>query len=1201
MFVGQHPHQAAERSGRRAAGLPVTDRQSAGADQPQPRRLAEPPADHRAHRRGDRPDRLLGARQRLGAHRIQRGAADEDDDSPRRAGRVGGGIGERGEHRSLVVQVGGEHPAPRGGEPGGKLLCGLGGLGVGQHQPAARPDFGVPGLRHRDPRGPLGVEHLLGQRQRDGPAFDPAHVDAADLCGGISVDVEDVDPAEHAGAGVVEAGHLGATQCVRADVAEEPDRVEGHRQVGGVGTLGGQLGRQCRGQPLQGGVEHHRVDPVGRVGRCAVGQRDLGHRAAAGQPRDAGQTGEGRSVLLAAVAQRGVVVRRRHLLGPGALRQRRPRGRRVGRLDAGHGVAQPAPARRRVHLHARRPVGVGLELGDQACLIGEREHLLDLQLPHADRLDRAAQSLRGRGQDDLGERRAGQDRLAVHPVVGQPRVAGDTHVGLPQVRAVLRQFDVGAQQRVGAAGQPVTEVPGHPEPLMTPRRGRDVGEPSRRPALGRRRGDGGQLGVEEHALAGVPAQGRQHLGALGGADVLEGVVDRVQQHRMRTDLHDHPVVLSRGGDRLMEADRVAQVVRPVAGVEHRGGVVLAGGGQDRDRRRRRRQVGQQRAQLRQHRVDQRMVGGHVDLDRAGEQVLRAHRLDDGLHLILRPGDHRLPRRGVHREGESGVFGEQRGGGVGVEFEQRHRALAGQPRHQPRPGGDHLQTVRGAQRSGHHRGGDLSHRVPDHRVRRHTVVTPQRGQRQLHSDQDGLDAGDTGDRLACRQCLAQRKTSLRNEIRLQLVDRRGERRFVVEQPAAHPRPLRALTGVDEHRRAAAPALLRSDQTGRGLVTRQRTQSLHGLCPVLGGHRRQHRVAGAMPGQGAGDFGQWHLGAGALDPVGQDAGPVGKPLRGFPRHHQRAQRRDRSAGGIGGGGEIRALLQHHVRVGTAETERRHRRPTRAFAARPVGVRRRHEQTGVRCVDRRIPVHEVQVRRDVRVLQRQGGLDESGDPGGRLEVADVGLDRSQRARRGVPRGVPWVPAIGLGERVEFDRIAQSGCGAVGFHEGHRLCGHVGAAQRGGDHVPLRRRVRCGQAVGPAVLIHRRPADHRQHPVAVAYRVGQPFEHHHPGAFAADEAVRAGVEGAAPAPRGEHAPCGQRQLGLRAQDEADAAGQGEIALPHAQALRGLVDGDQRRRARGVERHRRSAQPQQVGDPADGDAVGVTGGPVRTDVVGVG
>ena len=55
----------------------------------------------------------------------------------------------------------------------------------------------------------------------------------------------------------------------------------------------------------------------------------------------------------------------------------------------------------------------------------------------------------------------------------------------------------------------------------------------------------------------------------------------------------------------------------------------------------------------------------------------------------------------------------------------------------------------------------------------------------------------------------------------------------------------------------------------------------------------------------------------------------------------------------------------------------------------------------------------------------------------------------------------------------------------------------------------------------------------------------------------------------------------------QVHAAGQRQVALAGAQALHGEVDGDERRRARRVERDARALQPEQVGEPARGDAVG--------------
>ena len=147
-----------------------------------------------------------------------------------------------------------------------------------------------------------------------------------------------------------------------------------------------------------------------------------------------------------------------------------------------------------------------------------------------------------------------------------------------------------------------------------------------------------EVRVERQRLVGV-AQQRGHASVLAGP---QRVVDAVGQQRVRADLDEGAVLGAGGGDGLMEAHRVAQVVDPVVGVERRGrSAVLAGGDDDRDGRYGRFQVRQSLAQLGQDRIDRRMVGGHVDLDAAGQPVTRRHRGDRGVDLVGRPGDHRL--------------------------------------------------------------------------------------------------------------------------------------------------------------------------------------------------------------------------------------------------------------------------------------------------------------------------------------------------------------------------------------------------------------------------------------------------------------------------------------------------------------------------------------------------------------------------------
>ena len=85
-----------------------------------------------------------------------------------------------------------------------------------------------------------------------------------------------------------------------------------------------------------------------------------------------------------------------------------------------------------------------------------------------------------------------------------------------------------------------------------------------------------------------------------------------------------------------------------------------------------------------------------------------------------------------------MIGDQQLGCRGIEFQQGHRALVGELRHQLRPAGDHLQALGRCQRAGHNRGGDLTHRMTDDRIGFHTMGAPECSQCQLHAEQHRLD-------------------------------------------------------------------------------------------------------------------------------------------------------------------------------------------------------------------------------------------------------------------------------------------------------------------------------------------------------------------------------------------------------------------------------------------------------------------------------
>ena len=71
------------------------------------------------------------------------------------------------------------------------------------------------------------------------------------------------------------------------------------------------------------------------------------------------------------------------------------------------------------------------------------------------------------------------------------------------------------------------------------------------------------------------------------------------------------------------------------------------------------------------------------------------------------------------------------------------------------------------------------------------------------------------------------------------------------------------------------------------------------------------------------------------------------------------------------------------------------------------------------------EVQVRRDVSPLHRQHRLDEARDPGRRLQMPEIGLDRADQQRRVLGRAAAQHRA----QRARLDGIAQQRARSVGL----------------------------------------------------------------------------------------------------------------------------------------------------------------------------
>ena len=210
---------------------------------------------------------------------------------------------------------------------------------------------------------------------------------------------------------------------------------------------------------------------------------------------------------------------------------------------------------------------------------------------------------------------------------------------------------------------------------------------------------------------------------------------------------------------------------------------------------------------------------------------------------------------------------------------------------------------------------------------------------------------------------------------------------------------------------------------------------------------------------------------------------------------------------------------------------------------------------------------------LVQGEYRLDESQHTGAALEVTDVGLDRAD-ATRLVARPAR---AVHRGQRRDLGGISCGSSGSVCLDESDARRLDTGLLARQSEHVGLRVAVRRHDAHRSAVLCDGAATDHGQHPVAVAFGVGEPLEHHDARALAAAVTVGGIVERLAPAVGRGGARLVEHPHQPGPDQRADATGEGQRRLPRPQHLAGLVHRDEGRRARRVECDARTPQVQQM------------------------
>jgi hypothetical protein len=283
---------------------------------------------------------------------------------------------------------------------------------------------------------------------------------------------------------------------------------------------------------------------------------------------------------------------------------------------------------------------------------------------------------------------------------------------------------------------------------------------------------------------------------------------------------------------------------------------------------------------------------------------------------------------------------------------------------------------------------------------------------------------------------------------------------------------------------------------------------------------------------------------------------------------------------------------MRVGAADTERAHSRADRAIP-RYQGLRDdRREQRPLAQRRIRSRLAPAGKRRQRPVMQRHHRLDQPGDPRRDIAMADIRLDRAQRA---APLGAPREH---LCQTRQLDRIAQRSPCPMRLDERDARRLHIRDCQRFHDHIGLPRRGRRGEArLGRAVIVDRAAPDHRIDTVAVGQRVRQRLQYHCARTIGEHRAAGRSIERAAAA-IGRFDPVRARIAARRRHPHRHAAGQRHVALAQLDAAARQMHRHESRRTGALHRDRRPPQIELERDSRRHEIL-VVGG-VSEEVVGL-
>ncbi len=275
--------------------------------------------------------------------------------------------------------------------------------------------------------------------------------------------------------------------------------------------------------------------------------------------------------------------------------------------------------------------------------------------------------------------------------------------------------------------------------------------------------------------------------------------------------------------------------------------------------------------------------------------------------------------------------------------------------------------------------------------------------------------------------------------------------------------------------------------------------------------------------------------------------------------------------------RRLLENHMRIRTTHPKRRHRRPPRLTTRNPRHLLPQQRHPTTRPIHMRRRLIHMQRPRQHPIPHRHHHLDHTSHTRRSLRMTNIRLHRPQPQRT----TLPTTPPIRRDQRLRLDRIPQRRTRTMPLHHIHLPSRQTRTRQRLRNHPLLRRPIRRRQPIRSPILIHRTPTHQPPHPTTITTSIRQTLQQQHTHPIRKTRPISTIRKRLTPTIPRQRTLTRKLNKHTRRRHHRHTTSQRQRTLPQTQRLHSQMQRNQRRRTRRINRHRRTLQPQRIGDAA--------------------